>query len=90
MIDFSHGNSAKDPLRQIVVADDVAAQIAGGDARIVGVMVESHLEAGRQDLVPGVALRRGVSITDACIGFTQTEPLLLTLAKAVRRRSKRS
>jgi 3-deoxy-7-phosphoheptulonate synthase len=88
MIDFSHGNSAKDPLRQIAVADDVAAQIAGGDERIVGVMVESHLEAGRQDLVPGVALKHGVSITDACIGFAQTEPVLVALAKAVRERSK--
>jgi 3-deoxy-7-phosphoheptulonate synthase len=86
MIDFSHGNSAKDALRQIAVADDVAAQIAGGDERIVGVMIESHLEAGRQDLVPGVALKHGVSITDACIGFDQTEPVLVALAKAVRER----
>ena len=90
MIDFSHGNSAKDPLRQIAVADDVAAQIAAGDERIIGVMIESHLEAGRQDLVPGVALKRGVSITDACIGFAQTEPVLVALAKAVRERSKRA
>jgi 3-deoxy-7-phosphoheptulonate synthase len=90
MIDFSHGNSAKDPLRQIAVADDVAAQIAGGEERIIGVMIESHLEAGRQDLVPGVALKRGVSITDACIGFAQTEPVLETLAKAVRKRPKRA
>src|SRR4051812_41822179 len=73
MIDFAHGNSAKDPLRQLAVADDVASQIAAGDERIIGVMVESHLEPGRQDLVPGAALKRGVSITDACIGFAQTE-----------------
>jgi len=53
-------------------------------------MIESHLEAGRQDLVPGVALKRGVSITDACIGLAQTEPLLEALAKAVRKRSKRA
>jgi 3-deoxy-7-phosphoheptulonate synthase len=90
MIDFSHGNSGKDALRQIAVADDVAAQIAGGEERIIGVMIESHLEAGRQDLVPGVALKRGVSITDACIGFDQTEPLLEALAKAGRTRSKRA
>jgi 3-deoxy-7-phosphoheptulonate synthase len=90
MIDFSHGNSAKDPLRQIAVADDVAAQIAQGEERIIGVMIESHLEAGRQDLVPGVALKRGVSITDACIGFAQTEPVLAALANAVRKRSKRA
>jgi 3-deoxy-7-phosphoheptulonate synthase len=88
MIDFSHGNSAKDPLRQIAVADDVAAQIAGGEERIIGVMIESNLEAGRQDLVPGVALKRGVSITDACIGFAQTEPVLVALAQAVRARAK--
>jgi 3-deoxy-7-phosphoheptulonate synthase len=90
MVDFSHGNSAKDPLRQIAVAEDVSAQIAGGDDRIIGVMVESHLEAGRQDLVPGVALRHGVSITDACIGFADTEPLLVALADAVRTRSRRA
>jgi 3-deoxy-7-phosphoheptulonate synthase len=86
MIDVSHGNSAKDHLRQIAVAHDVAAQVAEGERRIVGVMIESHLEAGRQDLVPGTPLRHGVSITDACIGFAQTEPVLLALAEAVRAR----
>jgi 3-deoxy-7-phosphoheptulonate synthase len=86
MIDVSHGNSAKRYERQIAVAHDVAAQVAAGDARIVGVMIESHLEEGRQDLVPGVPLKRGVSITDACIGFAQTVPLLDGLAQAVRRR----
>ena len=90
MIDFSHGNSGKDPLRQIAVADDVAAQISGGEQRVIGVMIESHLEPGRQDLVPGVALKHGVSITDACIGFAQTEPVLVALARAVRERSKRA
>ncbi|MGZ5235174.1 MAG: 3-deoxy-7-phosphoheptulonate synthase [Caldimonas sp.] len=90
MIDVSHGNSAKDPLRQIAVAHDVAGQIAAGDARIVGVMIESHLEAGRQDLVAGVPLRHGVSITDACIGFAETEPLLVALAAAVRARAARA
>jgi 3-deoxy-7-phosphoheptulonate synthase len=89
MIDVSHGNSGKSHRRQIEVARDVAAQVAGGDARIVGVMIESHLEEGRQDLVPGRALRRGVSITDACIGFAQTEPLLEGLAAAVRARRSR-
>ena len=90
MIDVSHGNSAKDYLRQIAVAHDVAQQIANGEGRIMGVMIESHLEAGRQDLVPGVPLKRGVSITDACIGFAQTEPVLLALAEAVRMREKRA
>jgi 3-deoxy-7-phosphoheptulonate synthase len=68
------------------VAADVAAQVAGGERRIVGVMIESHLEEGRQDLVPGRPLKRGVSITDACIGFAQTAPLLQALARAVRAR----
>jgi 3-deoxy-7-phosphoheptulonate synthase len=68
------------------VAADVAAQVAGGERRIVGVMIESHLEEGRQDLVPGRPLKRGVSITDACIGFAQTVPVLHELARAVRAR----
>jgi len=86
MVDCSHANSAKQPLRQIDVAGDLAGRIAAGDWRVAGVMLESHLEAGRQDLAPGVPLKRGVSITDACIGWTQTEPLLLRLAEAVRQR----
>jgi 3-deoxy-7-phosphoheptulonate synthase len=90
MIDVSHGNSGKSYLRQIEVARDVAAQVAAGDARIIGVMIESHLEEGRQDLMPGVPLKHGVSITDACLGFVQTAPLLRELADAVRaRRSQR-
>ena len=89
MIDCSHGNSGKDPARQAVVARDMAAQVAGGEGRIVGVMLESHLEGGRQDLVPGAALRRGVSITDACLGWAETLPLLQTLAAAVRARRAR-
>jgi 3-deoxy-7-phosphoheptulonate synthase len=91
MIDVSHGNSGKSYLRQIEVARDVAAQVASGDARIIGVMIESNLEQGRQDLEPGVPLRHGVSITDACLGFSQTSPLLEALAAAVRaRRAHRS
>jgi 3-deoxy-7-phosphoheptulonate synthase len=86
MIDLSHGNSGRSYLRQIDVGRDVAAQIAGGEARIIGVMIESNLEEGRQDLKPGVPLRRGVSITDACLGFVQTGPLLEELAAAVRAR----
>jgi 3-deoxy-7-phosphoheptulonate synthase len=64
----------------------VAGQIAAGERRIAGVMIESHLEEGRQDLVPGVPLKHGVSITDACIGFAQTVPVLQSLAEAVRTR----
>jgi 3-deoxy-7-phosphoheptulonate synthase len=86
MIDVSHGNSSKQYQRQITVAEDVAAQIAAGERRIVGVMIESHLEEGRQDLLPGVALKRGVSITDACLGFAQTVPVLHGLAVAVQAR----
>ena len=86
MIDVSHGNSSKQHRRQIEVAMDVAAQVAAGEQRIVGVMIESHLEEGRQDLVEGVALKRGVSITDACIGFEQTVPVLRVLADAVCKR----
>ena len=86
MVDVSHANSSKQHARQIEVAEDVAGQVAAGDARIMGVMVESHLHEGRQDLQPGVPLRYGVSITDACIGFEQTVPVLQTLAQAVRAR----
>ena len=86
MIDVSHGNSSKQYQRQIAVAHDVAGQIAAGERRITGVMIESHLEEGRQDLRPGVTPARGVSITDACIGFAQTVPVLRELAAAVRAR----
>ncbi len=86
MIDFSHANSEKKHQRQIDVGADVASQIAGGDRRITGVMIESHLADGRQDLKPGVTPTWGVSITDACISWADTEPLLVRLAKAVRER----
>ena len=86
MIDFSHGNSAKEPEKQIDVGREVAAQIAGGDGRIFGVMVESHLKNGRQDLIPGKELVYGQSVTDACIGWEDSRALLDTLADAVRQR----
>ena len=86
MVDVSHANSSKQYQRQIEVAADVARQVAGGDQRIVGVMVESHLHAGRQDLVTGQPLAYGVSITDACIGLDQTRPVLEGLAQAVQQR----
>ena len=90
MVDVSHANSSKQHARQIAVAADVAAQVAAGDARIMGVMIESHLEEGRQDIVAGQQLKPGVSVTDACISFAQTVPVLDGLAEAVRaRRSKR-
>ncbi|MBI3041210.1 MAG: 3-deoxy-7-phosphoheptulonate synthase AroG [Betaproteobacteria bacterium] len=86
MIDFSHGNSSKKPEKQMDVARDVAAQVAGGDARIFGAMVESHLKAGRQDLLPGKDLVYGMSITDGCIGWEDSRKLLGGLADAVRQR----
>jgi len=90
MIDLSHSNSQKNHKRQIAVGQDVASQVASGDDRIVGVMVESHLIEGRQDLEQGKELAYGQSITDACIGWEDTVPVLDALADAVRaRRSKR-
>ena len=86
MIDFSHGNSGKEPEKQVDVGHAVAGQVAQGDARIFGVMVESHLKAGRQDLIPGKQLVYGLSITDACVGWEDTRALLDSLADAVRQR----
>jgi len=90
MVDCSHANSAKQHRRQIAVAADVAGQVAGGERRIIGLMVESHLHEGRQDLLPGVALKPGVSITDACIGWDDTVPLLRALADSVIQRRVRA
>src|SRR5688572_4321231 len=86
MIDFSHGNSSKKPERQGDVGLDVAGQIAGGEERIIGIMCESHLKAGRQDLVPGKELTYGVSITDGCIGWDESRKVLSALGDAVRQR----
>jgi len=86
MIDFSHANSRKDFRRQLEVGDEVGRRIADGDRHVVGVMIESHLEEGRQDLVPGKPLVYGQSITDGCIGWERSVPLLEQLADAVRRR----
>ncbi|KAB7667944.1 3-deoxy-7-phosphoheptulonate synthase AroG [Plesiomonas shigelloides] len=86
MIDFSHANSAKQYQRQNAVAEDVGAQIAAGQQAIFGVMIESHLVEGRQDLVPGQPLTFGQSITDACIGWDDTENVLRHLAASVRAR----
>jgi 3-deoxy-7-phosphoheptulonate synthase len=86
MIDFSHGNSAKDPGKQLEVAREVGTQLTAGDSRIFGVMVESHLKAGRQDHLPGKELVYGMSITDACIGWEDSRKMLDILADAVRKR----
>ena len=86
MIDFSHSNSSKKPEKQVDVAQDVANQVSNGDERIFGVMVESHLKAGRQDLVPGKPLTYGVSITDGFIGWDESRGVLEALAEGVRKR----
>jgi len=82
MIDFSHANSRKTPPKQIEIGQDVAGRIARGDRRIIGVMIESHLVPGHQDLVPSTELVYGQSITDACIGWEDTVPMLHELAAA--------
>jgi 3-deoxy-7-phosphoheptulonate synthase len=85
MVDCSHGNSGKDPERQPAVADALALQVEQGDQRLFGVMIESHLVGGRQDL-GGEALTYGQSITDGCLGWNDTVPVLDRLAAAVRSR----
>ena len=86
MIDTSHGNSDKDYRRQPVVAREVAAQVAQGERGIIGLMLESFLVDGRQDLVDPAALVYGQSVTDACMGWEMTVPVLRDLAEAVRAR----
>jgi 3-deoxy-7-phosphoheptulonate synthase len=86
MIDLSHSNSQKDYRKQLDVGRNVAAQIANGDDRLFGVMIESHLKAGRQDHVAGKELIYGQSITDACIGWEESVPLLQGFADAVQQR----
>ncbi len=86
MIDFSHANSRKQHEKQIDVARDVAGQIRRGNRDIMGAMIESHLVAGRQDLLPGKPLTYGQSVTDACIAWEESEPVLEQLAEAVRER----
>ena len=87
MVDLSHDNSGKDPERQPGVAADVGAQLADGNAAIVGAMLESFLVAGRQDLKPGVELTYGQSITDGCISWETTVEVLEGLAASVRDRN---
>ena len=86
MIDFSHANSRKRYEKQIQIGQDVAGQIARGDRRIIGIMIESNLIAGRQDVIPGEDLTYGQSITDPCIGWDDTGPLLYALAEATCKR----
>lgn len=86
MVDLSHANSLKKADRQVLVGEDISRQITDGESRIMGMMIESHLVAGRQDLVPGQPLVYGQSITDACVDFSQTETILSTLVEAIRAR----
>ncbi len=86
MIDASHANALKKFENQFAVCRDVATQLGAGEERIFGVMIESHLVAGRQDLVPGRALTYGQSITDACLGWDDSVAVLEILAEGVRQR----
>jgi 3-deoxy-7-phosphoheptulonate synthase len=88
MIDCSHANAAKQYQRQTEVARDIAGQLGRGERRIVGVMVESHLLEGRQDLEAGKPLQFGQSITDACLGWNDSVELLAALAEGVKKRRK--
>ncbi|MGV0036673.1 MAG: hypothetical protein ACNYPE_17610 [Candidatus Azotimanducaceae bacterium WSBS_2022_MAG_OTU7] len=87
MIDASHSNSRKIPARQIDVVHDIATQVSRGNTGIIGLMIESHLVEGRQNVVEGQPLTYGQSITDACISWDDTETALVLLAEAAARRS---
>jgi 3-deoxy-7-phosphoheptulonate synthase len=89
MVDCSHANSGKDPARQVGVAADLAAQLAAGERALAAVMIESHLLAGAQDY-QAKPLVHGRSITDACLGWEETLPVLAALAAAVRARRTRA
>jgi 3-deoxy-7-phosphoheptulonate synthase len=89
MVDLSHANSKKQHDVQVDVANNVAEQIANGDKRIIGTMIESHLVAGRQDVKPDQELVYGQSITDACLGWEKTVELIDTLAQASKARRKK-
>jgi 3-deoxy-7-phosphoheptulonate synthase len=88
MVDTSHANSQKDHRNQVKVAESLASQVSSGSLAIFGVMIESNLVEGRQDVVAGKPLTYGQSITDACLSFAETRPVLEQLAKAVRERRK--
>jgi 3-deoxy-7-phosphoheptulonate synthase len=89
LVDCSHDNSAKDHTRQGATCREVLAQVRAGQAGILGVLLESHLEPGRQGWSPGARLRRGISITDACIGWDETAGLLREAAAALRASGRR-
>jgi 3-deoxy-7-phosphoheptulonate synthase len=90
MVDCSHANSSKQHERQMIVAEDIANQLAQGSRQIFGVMVESHIHAGAQKFTPGKddpnQLKYATSITDACIGWDDSVQVLETLAAGIRKR----
>ncbi|NNE38240.1 MAG: 3-deoxy-7-phosphoheptulonate synthase AroG [Gammaproteobacteria bacterium] len=86
MVDFSHANSSKQHKNQLKVADDISTQLNAGETRIFGVMIESHLNEGRQENAADKELQYGVSITDACIGWDDTEKVIEQLSQAVENR----
>jgi len=90
MVDCSHANSEKDPSRQPEVLDSVLQQVEQGASSIHAFMIESHLQGGRQDVIPGQPLTYGQSITDACIAWEETVPLLERLSQAVQSRRRAS
>ena len=87
MVDCSHANSEKKHERQLAIVDDLAGRVAAGDRKVFGIMIESHLEPGNQPFTPGIddprALRHGLSITDACIGWDDSARALEKLSAAV-------
>jgi 3-deoxy-7-phosphoheptulonate synthase len=86
LVDCSHANSNKDPQAQPQIWHDIVRLHLEQEPRVVGAMLESNLVTGRQDLIPGQPLRPGLSITDACLGWDETEKLLLESAERLRRR----
>jgi 3-deoxy-7-phosphoheptulonate synthase len=88
MVDFSHANSSKQHKKQIDVANDIAAQLSAGSNALFGVMIESHLVEGNQKVIEGQPLTYGQSITDACLGWDDTEQVMTTLNDAVVARRK--
>jgi 3-deoxy-7-phosphoheptulonate synthase len=89
MVDCSHANSAKDPYRQPLIVEALAEQLETGEQRLMGVMIESFIAGGRQEVMPDQELTYGQSITDACLSWKDTVPVLERLANAVRRRRSR-
>jgi 3-deoxy-7-phosphoheptulonate synthase len=86
MIDCSHGNSKKNPKNQPLVAEDIAKQIESGNRSIFGIMMESHLKEGNQKEAPLDKIEYGKSITDACLAWEDTVPVIERLAAAIRKR----